>query len=80
MKIRLVLSFRSAPIFFENPETGPDSLVKMQALKVVNSKRGKIVIFDNYRFTINKKHQYLRIYNASKNAGFGWWQTAICQR
>ena len=52
----------------------------MQALKVVNSKRGKNVIFDNYRYTINKKHQYLRIYNASKNAAFGWWQTAICQR
>ena len=27
----------------------------MQALKVGNSKRGKIVIFDDYRYTINKK-------------------------
>ena len=41
----------------------------MQALKVVNSEQGKIVIFDNYRKTINKKHQYLRIYNASKMRG-----------
>ena len=52
----------------------------MQILEVVDSKRGKIVIFDNFRYTINKIHQYRRIYNASENAGFGWWQTAICQR
>ena len=50
MKIQLVLSFRSAPRF-ENPETAPDYSVKMQALKIVNSKRDKIAIFDI-------KHQY----------------------
>ena len=59
MKIQLVLSFQSAPRF-ENLETAPDYSVKMQALKVVNSKWGEIVNFDKCRYTVNKKHQYRR--------------------
>ena len=59
MNIQLVHSFQSAPRF-ENLETAPEYSVKMQALKLVISKRGEIVNFDKCRYTINKKHQYRR--------------------
>ena len=46
----------------------------MPLLEVVQSKRGKIVLFDNFRYTINKKLLFQFIWNVSTNVAWEWSQ------